>query len=182
MTPRQSDFPLLSLPRERRQRVEPRREDVREVRPDAAADGVRRRSLEGVRPKEPLSRLRPHEVARLLRRQPGAEARQARSSAPSRRHPCTGPLSVALPTTGRVVTRSTSARGYGAGHQARRRLLAPFVTSGAVRCARCGKRIEAGTPWDLGHTDDRSGYRGPEHRRCNRSTATHAARKVSRAW
>lgn len=70
---------------------------------------------------------------------------------------------------------STSARGYGAVHQSVRRQLSPLVASGAVRCARCGQPILAGEPWDLGHSADRTHYRGAEHRRCNRATATHRA-------
>lgn len=66
---------------------------------------------------------------------------------------------------------STRARGYGAAHQAERRRLEPIVALGLTDCWRCGERIEIGAPWDLGHDDqDRSKYRGPEHRRCNRAT------------
>jgi hypothetical protein len=59
-----------------------------------------------------------------------------------------------------------------------------MVGSGMVRCARCSELIEPGAPWDLGHVDGaaRKVYSGPEHRRCNRQTAYHRLRKVSRRW
>src|SRR5262245_35443390 len=63
------------------------------------------------------------------------------------------------------ATRSTTSRGYGAGHQAVRRELAALVASGQARCARCGDPIRRGQDWDLGHDDaDRGSYSGPEHR------------------
>jgi hypothetical protein len=78
---------------------------------------------------------------------------------------------------------TTSQRGYGYAHEALRRRLEPMVNAGMFECARCGKPIEAGEVWDLGHDDtDRSLYTGPEHRRCNRSTETHRVRRVSRVW
>ena len=41
--------------------------------------------------------------------------------------------------------------------------------AGAILCARCGRVIEAGERWDLGHSDaDRTIHTGPEHRKCNR--------------
>jgi hypothetical protein len=76
--------------------------------------------------------------------------------------------------------RSTAKRGYGEAHQARRRLLTPFVDTGMATCARCGKRIEAGEAWDLGHSDDRSRYSGPEHMTCNRGAPNRL--NVSRQW
>ena len=53
---------------------------------------------------------------------------------------------------------STSQRGYGAVHQARRRQLAPLVAAGLMTYARCGEPIAAGAPWDLDHAPDRSSY------------------------
>lgn len=74
---------------------------------------------------------------------------------------------------------TTTERGYGADHQKLRQRWAPIVASGRVNCHRCGHPISPGTPWDLGHHDtDRTRYRGPEHRRCNRGAA---ARKGNRS-
>lgn len=68
----------------------------------------------------------------------------------------------------------TTARGYGTKHQRRRRQLAAKVERGEVTCWRCGRLIAPGEPWDLGHDDrDRTVTRGPEHRACNRATASH---------
>jgi hypothetical protein len=41
------------------------------------------------------------------------------------------------------------------------------VAAGGVCCARCGEPIAPGEDWHLDHTDDRSDYLGPSHRRCN---------------
>jgi hypothetical protein len=73
---------------------------------------------------------------------------------------------------------------YGWPHRRLRRAWARVVAAGDAFCARCGKWIEPGTPWDLGHDDfDPSRYTGPEHARCNRATARHAKERVwSRRW
>jgi hypothetical protein len=70
---------------------------------------------------------------------------------------------------------SAASRGYGGAHQRLRRQWAPRVATGRVVCAKhghpqhpdCPGLIEAGSAWELGHTDDRSGYTGPEHAGCN---------------
>ena len=61
-----------------------------------------------------------------------------------------------------------------------RRRWEPAVAGGGVNCSRCQEPIEPGTPWDLGHSADRTRWTGPEHRACNRATITHngAARKL----
>lgn len=59
-------------------------------------------------------------------------------------------------------------RGYDTAHQRERTRLAPLVATGGYPCTRCHTTITPGTPWDLGHTDDRTGWTGPEHASCNR--------------
>jgi hypothetical protein len=77
-----------------------------------------------------------------------------------------------------MTAKKTVARGYGATHKRLRARWKPLVDSGQVACARCGRTIAPGTPWDLGHVDsDRSQYAGPEHQRCNRATAARRARR-----
>jgi hypothetical protein len=65
--------------------------------------------------------------------------------------------------------KSTAIRGYGGVHQARRAQLAPYVAAGMARCSICHQPIVPGQKWDLDHTPDKSGYRGPAHAGCNRS-------------
>lgn len=75
---------------------------------------------------------------------------------------------------------TTTARGYGRAHQKMRESWKPYVEAGMAEChaAECleeqdghGRRIQPGTPWDLGHNRDRTAWTGPEHRRCNRHEA-----------
>lgn len=77
---------------------------------------------------------------------------------------------------------STAARGYGWAHETERRRWAPKVDAGLVDCWRCGQPIEPGRPWDLGHDDDdRTKYRGPEHRTCNRRAGAVVGAAVAHA-
>lgn len=89
-----------------------------------------------------------------------------------------GQEGITLRSGARVVRGNTVRRGYGARHQALRKQWARRVERGEVYCSRCGRLIEPGSPWDLGHDDlDRSRYTGPEHAACNRATATHRAHR-----
>jgi hypothetical protein len=66
---------------------------------------------------------------------------------------------------------SSTARGYGAAHQAERAAWDTIIESGAqVYCRRCRELIRPGMAWDLGHTEDRK-HTHPEHQACNRATA-----------
>jgi len=66
---------------------------------------------------------------------------------------------------------SSTQRGYGQLHRKLRLYWEPIVATGTVACWRCGEIIGPREPWDLGHDDqDRTRYRGPECRRCNRAT------------
>lgn len=74
-------------------------------------------------------------------------------------------------------------QGYGYEHKKLRARLAREVAAGISVCWRCGLPIHPNEPWDLGHDDvDRSIYRGPEHRACNRATAGRKVRRQSRRW
>jgi hypothetical protein len=72
------------------------------------------------------------------------------------------------------VAGTSTERGYGADHRKLREDWRPLVEAGDVTCWRCGELIQPGDVWDLGHSDtDRSVYRGPEHRGCNRAVRNH---------
>lgn len=95
---------------------------------------------------------------------------------------CPRPGCPELTTGGPCVTHQREAdrrrgsrqqRGYDRAHERERERWRPRVERGEVDCAAptCVmpiRRILPGQPWDLGHTDDRSTWRGPEHAACNR--------------
>jgi hypothetical protein len=66
-------------------------------------------------------------------------------------------------------------RGYDTQHDRERTRWAPLVRTGMVNCARCNQPITTSAAWDLGHTDDRTRWTGPEHAHCNRAAGGRAA-------
>ena len=85
-----------------------------------------------------------------------------------------------------TTMRKTVERGYGPAHKRLRNRLKPTVAQGNTICWRCGNTIQPGQPWDLGHDDnDRTQYRGPEHRQCNRGEPSRRKRQPpphTRQW
>lgn len=75
---------------------------------------------------------------------------------------------------------------YGGEHQAVRRANLPYAYG--APCGRCGRPMLAGQPLDLDHNDDRVGYRGFAHARCNRSAggkvgrARQLTRRTAKGW
>lgn len=78
--------------------------------------------------------------------------------------PCTHPKSGATDKPA-----SAAERGYGPEHE-RARKLARAAWQDGDPCARCGGQMRYGTPVDLDHSDDRTGYLGLSHAGCNRSS------------
>ena len=74
-------------------------------------------------------------------------------------------------------------RGYGPEHSKTRRWFKTnVVDKGNGYCWRCGVWLDPKEPWDLGHDDyDRSVYRGPECRPCNRGTAASRGNRSRRS-
>jgi hypothetical protein len=83
------------------------------------------------------------------------------------------------------MTGDTTRRGYGTPHQRLRLYWVKQIAAGGVVCASCGEPILPGQPFDLGHTEDRTGYVGPECRKCNRAKGarkTNAKRRQASQW
>lgn len=78
---------------------------------------------------------------------------------------------------------TTTQRGYGSSHRRlRARWQRVLHLAGQYPCARCGKPIYETDAWDLGHTDDRQGYTGPEHAACNRAAGQTASMRMRERW
>ena len=71
-------------------------------------------------------------------------------------------------------------RGYDAPHDRLRAHYQRRMDAGETfTCARCGQPVDP-TDWDLGHTDARTAWTGPEHRsECNRSAAGRKGAAIS---
>lgn len=65
---------------------------------------------------------------------------------------------------------NSNQRGYGSAHQAERtQWVKRIAILGQIQCATCPTQIKPGQPFDLGHTNDRQRYIGPQCLPCNRS-------------
>lgn len=88
-----------------------------------------------------------------------------------------------------AIRKTTVEQGYGAAHAAERKRWQERLDQGdTVRCAcqradcphhltpGCLTVISSSSTWDLGHTDDRTGWTGPECVPCNRSAGARNSR------
>ena len=88
------------------------------------------------------------------------------------------PLARGEGARGHLPVKRTLANGYGQAHKRLRKHWDALVKQGGVCCTRCRLPIQPDEPWDLDHDDiDRTQYRGPSHRKCNRATRTHKAQR-----
>lgn len=63
---------------------------------------------------------------------------------------------------------SSTQRGYGPAHRkARAKWKARIAQDGGTQCCICGYWVDPDEQWHLDHTEDRTGYRGVAHARCN---------------
>lgn len=56
-------------------------------------------------------------------------------------------------------------------HRAMRKVLMAEIDAGRGRCCRCSGFIAPGSRWHADHNDNRTGYLGAAHERCNLSAA-----------
>lgn len=80
-----------------------------------------------------------------------------------------------------TARRTTTEKGYGADHKRLRAAVAIDVARGRAICSICHQPIPPGTPWHLDHTPDRTGYRGPAHKRCNEEDGGRKGGRISAA-
>jgi hypothetical protein len=75
---------------------------------------------------------------------------------------------------------TTTARGYGAKHQRRRRQALAALIDGTP-CSRCFRAMYRWQALDLDHSDDRTAYLGLAHRRCNQLVGARKGGRVTAA-
>lgn len=85
---------------------------------------------------------------------------------------------------------TTTAQGYGWSHQQERARWAKVIEAeGGAWCQARPCLMPSGSrwirwdhevqePWDLGHEDRQRGWRGPEHRTCNRTDGAHKSNRT----
>jgi hypothetical protein len=78
--------------------------------------------------------------------------------------------------------RPAAERGYDAVHRKTRVQWSRIIDAGNGYCCRCGAHIPPGSAWHLDHTDDRQGYLGPSHTRCNVSAAARKGSAIAKAF
>lgn len=72
----------------------------------------------------------------------------------------------------------TTARGYGTAHQKLRAALLPQAYG--TPCYRCGMPMLPGQALHLDHTDNRTGYGGFSHAKCNLKAGARKGNKLSK--
>ena len=78
---------------------------------------------------------------------------------------------------------SATRRGYGKAHQAERARWQQLMSQGSRPiCKRCGQAVKPDQSWDLGHSDDRTHWTGPEHSHCNRSAGQANSIRMREHW
>ena len=74
-------------------------------------------------------------------------------------------------------------RDYGSKQRLTRKLFAPSVLAGLVKCSRCGELIEPGSSWDLAHDDyDRRFYSARSTPAATEAHHTATSRPASGSW
>lgn len=77
---------------------------------------------------------------------------------------------------------TSTERGYGARHKRERARVRALVEAGQAYCSYCGRWIEPGSAWHLGHDHLNGGYDGPQHASCNVRERNRRHARRSRDW
>lgn len=74
--------------------------------------------------------------------------------------------------------KSSYERGYNRRHKRLRQAWQVIIEISGVNCVRCGEPISPDQSWHLDHTEDRTGYLGPSHSRCNLKAGNGRSKRV----